>query len=239
MPRRARLTLPGIAVHIIQRGNNRAPVFFADRDYQLGLGLLDEQAAAHDCALHAWCLMTNHLHLLLTPTEADGAARMMKAWAQRYTQHVNRTYQRTGTLWDGRFRSCLLDAEGYMLACYRYIELNPVRAGMVRNPADYPWSSHRFNALGDTGHRGVPHPIYLRLGSDDEDRQAAYRELFRSHLAPDLVDQIRVATNGNFALGSKRFLAEASAALGRRITPGKPGRPRGALKNDAGDKRDH
>lgn len=224
MPRRARIQLPGVPVHLIQRGNNRSACFYADEDYRFYLDHLTEQAQKHGCTLHAYCLMTNHVHLLLTPAKADSLGRLMKALGQRYVQYVNRTYRRSGTLWEGRFRSCLLQEEAYVLACYRYIELNPVRACMVEHPADYRWSSYRANAQGEEGCIS-PHPLYLALGQQTEERHAAYRELFRYELEPELVDEIRQATNGNFVLGDGRFAAEVERMLGRRVARGKPGRP--------------
>lgn len=228
MPRRARLLLPNIPLHIIQRGNNRSACFYGDDDYRFYLECLTELAAQHDCAIHAFCLMTNHVHLLLTPATARGASQMMKGLGQRYVQHINRTYQRTGTLWEGRFRSCLLQQERYLLTCYRYIELNPVRAGMVEHPAEYRWSSYRVNGQGEALSLIQPHPLYLELGRDGEERQRAYRGLFEGALEKALVDEIRGATHGNFVAGSSRFAAEIAAAVGRRVEPGKAGRPRSA-----------
>jgi len=227
MPRRPRVLLPGVPLHLIQRGNNRSACFFAEHDYRYYLEQLAEQGATHGCALHAYCLMTNHVHLLLTPKTADSAAQMMKALGQRYAQYINRSYRRTGTLWDGRFRSCPVQHETYLLACHRYIELNPARAGLVEHPADYPWSSYRGNA--QPGHSDpllAPHPLYQALGHDEADRSEAYRELFRDLLEPGMVDEIREATNGNFALGHPAFIAQIEEALGRRVAPGRPGRPR-------------
>lgn len=225
MPRRARILLPGVAAHLIQRGNNRCACFYAEEDYRLYLDHLTEAAETHGCAIHAYCLMTNHVHLLLTPQRADSAGRLMKALGQRYVQYVNRTYGRSGTLWEGRFRSGLMQDDGYVLACYRYIELNPVRAGMVAHPAEYPWSSYRANAQGEQDKMTTRHPLYDALGGDTALRSAAYRDLFRHALDPDLVDDIRRAANGNFALGDARFVAEIEQALGRRAARGKPGRP--------------
>ncbi len=224
MPRRARIQLPGFPVHLIQRGNNRSACFYAEEDYRFYLDHLNEQAAKHGCTLHAYCLMTNHVHLLLTPEKDDSLGKLMKALGQRYVQYVNRTYRRSGTLWEGRFRSCLLQQEAYVLACYRYIELNPVRACMVEHPAEYRWSSYRANAQGEEGCIS-PHSLYLALGQQSEVRHAAYRELFRHELEPGLVDEIRQATNGNFVLGDGRFAAEVERMLGRRVVRGKPGRP--------------
>ena len=148
MPRRARLSLPGIPWHIIQRGNNRSVCFHAEEDYYFYIYHLAELAARFGCAIHAYVLMTNHVHLLLTPEKANSVALLMKNLGQRYVQYVNRVYRRSGTLWEGRFRSCLTQTDDYVLACYRYIELNPVRAAMVRHPRDYRWSSYPANADG-------------------------------------------------------------------------------------------
>ena len=225
MPRRARLAVPGIPWHIIQRGNNRSVCFHAEEDYQFYLHYLREFADKFGCAIHAWVLMTNHVHLLLTPKRGDSAALMMKHLGQRYVQYVNRTYRRTGTLWEGRFRSCLTQNEDYVLACQRYIELNPVRAGMVVRPQDYRWSSYHANGLGRANALLTPSDEYLRLGRDDAERREAYRTLFRAHLDEALIDEIRDATNGNFVLGDQRFREQIARALGRRVERGKAGRP--------------
>lgn len=236
MPRRARIALPEVPLHLIQRGNNRQACFFAEDDCHYYLDWLADLAPRCGCRLHAWVLMSNHVHLLLTPDSTDSAGRLMKALGQRYVQYVNRTYRRSGTLWEGRFRSCIAAEEAYVLGCQRYIELNPVRAGMVEHPADYPWSSYRSNAHGDAQRVPlVPHPLYRALGHDESGRRAAYRELFRHELEPGLVDQIRQATNGNFALGSQSFRDQVAAALGRRASRGAPGRPRLAPEPKSGD----
>lgn len=148
---------------------------------------------------------------------------------------MNRVYRRSGTLWEGRFRSCPIQEEVYLLACQRYIELNPVRAGMVEHPGEYRWSSYRVNAEGEDSVLIRPHSLYAALGLDAANRQAAYRELFRHELEPGLVDQIRRTTNGNFALGSERFAAEVAVALGRRVLPGKSGRPRKGAAPESDD----
>ncbi|MCK9282695.1 MAG: transposase [Rhodocyclaceae bacterium] len=233
MPRRARLALAGIPWHIIQRGNNRSVCFHAEDDFQFYLYHLKEFADKFGCALHAYVLMTNHVHLLLTPQQADSAGLMMKHLGQRYVQYINRTYRRSGTLWEGRFRSCLTQSEDYVLACYRYIELNPVRAGMVMKPEDYRWSSYHANGLGKANALIAPHTEYLRLGTLETERRRAYRELFRAHVDEALVEEIRGATNGNFALGGKRFQAQVEAMLGRRAVRGVSGRPR--LERGEGD----
>lgn len=226
MPRRARIIFPGVALHLIQRGNNRSACFYAEDDYLFYLEHLTEQAVKHGCAIHAWCLMTNHVHLLVTPDKPESVGLLMKGLGQRYVQYINRTYRRSGTLWEGRYRSCLMREEDYVLACYRYIEMNPVRAEMVEHPAEYRWSSYRANAQAESSVLATPHPLYMALGKDDGMRANAYRQLFTHQLESGLVEQIRTATNGNYALGSQKFVAEVESALGRRVTRGSSGRPR-------------
>jgi putative transposase len=226
MPRRARLNIPGIPWHIIQRGNNRSRCFHAVDDYRRYLDALGEQATKYDCVVHAYVLMTNHVHLLLTPHQPDSAPLLMKHLGQRYVQKFNRRYGRTGTLWEGRYRSCLTDSAAYVLACYRYIERNPVRAGMVDRPEDYPWSSYRANGLGRADPLVTAHDEYRRLGPNDEERRFHYRALFQSRVDSGFMAEIRYATNGNYALGSSLFRAKVERMLKRRATPGKNGRPR-------------
>ncbi|OGS81730.1 MAG: transposase [Gallionellales bacterium GWA2_59_43] len=235
MPRRARIALPNVPVHLIQRGNNRQPCFFADADYHRYLDWLTEYAGKTGCWIHAYVLMTNHVHLLISSDHADAGGALMKLLGQRYVQYVNRVYRRSGTLWEGRFRSCLVQEEDYLLGCQRYIELNPVRANMVAHPAEYPWSSYRANAQGEANALVQPHRLYDSLGSNTSSRQAAYRELFRYELEPGLVDEIRHATNGNFALGNERFAEQVGEAIGRRATPGKSGRPHKATAPTTGE----
>ena len=225
MPRRARIAISGIPWHIIQRGNNRSACFYAEDDYLRYLNIMKEVAERYGCAIHAYVLMTNHVHLLLTPCRRDSASLFMKHLGQRYVQYVNRTYRRTGTLWEGRFRSCLAQKEDYVLTCYRYIELNPVRANIVAHPRDYRWSSYCANAEGRAGAILRPHPEYLRLGRDESERHTAYRALFKAHMDMVEISKIRQATNGNYALGDKRFQVEIERMLKRRATPGKSGRP--------------
>jgi putative transposase len=217
--------LPGIPVHIVQRGNNRHECFYEDKDRLFYLFHLARLTRAADCTLHAYCLMTNHVHLLVTADRADGCARLMKGIGQLHTQYFNRTYARTGTLWEGRFRSCLVQSQDYLLACYRYIEANPVRAGICTHPADYRWSSYRANAESFEDVLVTRHEEYVRLGATDEERRAAYRSLFDAALDTSRVREIREATAGNFALGNAQFRSAVSAALGRRADRGIPGRP--------------
>jgi len=225
MPRRARLRVAGLPLHIVQRGNNRSACFYTRRDYAVYLRHLQELAPEYACAIHAYVLMTNHVHLLLTPEREDGPSLMMKHLGQRYVQYVNRTYARTGTLWEGRFRSSIVERQNYLLRCYRYIEMNPVRAGMVHHPRDYPWSSYRSNAEGQFSRLLTPHDEFFSLGQSPEGRCAAYRSLFESQIDFQQLQEIRLAVNGGFALGSKRFRAQIAEELGRRVERGTPGRP--------------
>lgn len=225
MPRRPRLVLSGTSLHLVQRGNNRQACFYTKDDYRHYLDWLAEYSEKARCEVHAYVLMTNHVHLLVMPKEEDSAGLMMKYLGQRYVQYINRTYRRSGTLCEGRFKSCIAQDETYVLRCYRYIELNPVRANMVEHPAEYPWSSYRINAQGEVSDFIKPHKQYMQMGARLCSRTAAYRELFRVDLDAGFADEIRQATNGNFALGSARFREQVSKALGRRVVPGKPGRP--------------
>ena len=232
MPRRSRIIMPGVPTHIIQRGNNRQVCFYADEDYQLYLDWLKEYAQATDCAIHAYVLMTNHVHLLLTPAEVDSTGALMKRLGQRYVQYINRTYGRSGSLWEGRYRSCIAQQENYLLICQRYIELNPVRAGMVQHPGEYRWSSYRANALGEEIDFLKQHHVYMGLGRSKKERQSSYCKLFQDALSVGLLNEIRQSTNGNFALGSEKFKDEIGNKLGRRVRHGRPGRPRKSKSPD-------
>ena len=225
MARPRRHLLPGQPHHVIQRGNNRQKVFFAVDDYRAYCNWLAEAASAHDCDVHAYVLMTNHVHLLLTPEREESIPRTLQALGRRYVRAVNAAYRRTGTLWEGRYRAALIDGEAYFLTCSRYIELNPVRAAIAEHPADYPWSSYRRHALGAGDGLVTDHPIYLALGATPEGRQRAYRELFRDALDPLAIDELRAATNGGRVLGSARFKRQVAAVLGRRVAPRPRGRP--------------
>lgn len=209
MPRPPRLVLPSVPLHIIQRGNNRLPCFGCRSDYLVYLDMLRECAYDYGCALHAYVLMTNHVHLLLSLDEPSSPSMLMQRLGQRYVQYFNRRHERTGTLWEGRYRSCLVLDDRYFLACQRYIELNPVRANMVEAPESYPWSSYRTNALGESNTLVTPHPIYAGLHSDMSARRAAYRQLFTEALSDHVLDEIRQASHGNRSLG----LAEAKASI--------------------------
>ena len=226
MPRRPRIHLDGVPVHIVQRGHNREPCFLAQDDYNSYLHWLSEALTESECALHAYVLMTNHVHLLLTPKKAEAVPKLMISLGRRYVQYINRSYRRTGTLWDSRYKSSLVQAETYLLACQRYIELNPVRAAMVEDPAHYRWTSYRANGLGQPDARLTPHPLYRALGREDKDRQAAYRALFRAQLDRAAIDDIRLALNQSQPLGNERFYAKIEQMTGIRREAKPRGRPR-------------
>lgn len=234
MPRSPRIHLDGVPLHIVQRGHNRQPCFFGEEDFSSYRHWLGEALVDSKCALHAYVLMTNHVHLLLTPKEAVAVPRLMISLGRRYVQYINRSRRRTGTLWDSRYKSSLVQAETYMLACQRYIELNPVRAAMVNDPAHYRWTSYRANGLGQVDDLVTPHPLYLSLGSSAKVRQAAYRDLFREHLDCAAIDDIRLAMNQNQPLGNAGFYAEIEMLTGIRREAKPRGRPR--LERDGNSK---
>jgi putative transposase len=215
MARPPRPVVPGVPLHITQRGNNRLDCFFADFDYLVYLDLL--QNAAHDasCEVHAYVLMTNHVHLLVSPKDERGPSLLMKSLGERYVQYVNRRYTRTGTLWEGRYHSCLVQSERYLMVCYRYIELNPVRAQLTSTPVAYRWSSFRRNAHGEGNLLVTPHDLYARLGNDACTREEAYRELFSDVLTEKTLVEVRQATHRNRFLGTQEFKEEMSKRLGR------------------------
>ncbi len=225
MPRQARLRIPGFPVHLIQRGNNKLPCFRDERDYRVYLSLLDELSERHRCAVHAYVLMTNHVHLLMTPDRADGHSVLMKHLGQRFAQHVNRKYDRSGSLFEGRFRSCIVDSDGYLMRCHRYIEMNPVRAGMVAHPAQYRWSSYGTNAEGRPSDIVTPHPLFLSLADDEEERRSRYRALFDEAINDGELQRIREAVNGGIVLGRDEFIDALAVCFRAKATKGRPGRP--------------
>ena len=219
MTRLPRFVIPDQPQHVILRGNNRAEIFCADADYSFYLEKLKLACDKHGCSVHAYVLMTNHVHLLITPHFEQSLGKAMQMLGRYYVQYYNYCYQRTGTLWEGRYKATLIDSEAYLLTCMRYIELNPVRAGMVIDPADYPWSSYHHNALGQLSELVAPHPEYLRLGKSNETRQAAYRDLFKHYLSEKNITEIREATNKAWVLGNDRFKQRIQELLGRRVEP--------------------
>jgi putative transposase len=226
MPRKPRFQLPGIPQHIIQRGNNREPCFYAEPDYQRYLEALGDALQRNRCELHAYVLMTNHVHLLMTPQVEYGISHTMQDTGRKYVQYINKTYQRTGTLWEGRYKASLVDSEAYLLACMRYIELNPVRAGMVKHPSYYRWSSYLTNANGKNNALIHPHAQYLQLGRDEEKRLFAYRELFNNCLDATLLHELRASLNQELVLGREDFKNKVGKMTQRRVRRGKDGPPR-------------
>lgn len=229
MPRRPRVHLDGIPLHIVQRGHNRQRCFFADADYHWYLRWLGEALEHCECSLHAYVLMTNHVHLLLTPRKAELVPKLVISLGRRYVQYVNRRYGRTGTLWDSRYRSSLVHAEAYLLACQRYVELNPVRAGMVEAPELYRWTSYHANGMGQSNATLTPHPLYLALGREPEERRAIYRDLLRAQFPHATLGVIRLALGQCQPLGDARFHAEIERRTGVRREPKPRGRPPGTM----------
>ena len=226
MPRPLRIDIPGIPQHVVQRGNDRQPCFFDDADYLCYHTELREIARREGCFVHAYVLMTNHVHLLLTPSQAGAVGRTMQALGRRYVRYINATYGRTGTLWEGRYKASLVGDGDYLMRCQRYIELNPVRAGMTDDPAHYRWSSYRSNGLGQADALLTPHDLYLALDGDAANRQAVYRFLFRSELDREAVADIRLALEQGQPLGKGRFLDQIERMIGRRCEVRPRGRPR-------------
>ena len=225
MPRRSRLNLADVPQHIIQRGNNRQATFFAEEDYRFYLDRLLEASRKYGCSIYAYVLMTNHVHLLASAQRCYGLSLMMQYVGRYFVRYINRAYRRSGTLWEGRFRASLVDKETYFLRCCRYVECNPVRAQMVVAPGNYPWSSYPCHAFGVPDKLVTTHEEYDRLGETVEDRQRAYRELFRSELDSSELGQIRDTVNSGWPLGSDRFKDEIESALKCVVRPPKRGRP--------------
>jgi putative transposase len=235
MPRQARLIVPDVALHVVQRGHNRQACFRHDLDHLVYLKWLGNMLAPSRCLLHAYCLMTNHVHLLITPSGMDSCAKLMRNLGQRYAQYFNRRYDRTGALWEGRFRSCLVDSARYVIACQRYIELNPVRAGMVASASAYRWSSHNGNAGRVVNRQLTPHPTFLSLGEDAEARQQWYQELFSQADDPLFLAAVRDATNGGFALVGEELKSNVEAIAGRHLQRRKRGPMPGRTQTAADD----
>ena len=225
MPRKPRFYLPGIPVHIVQRGNCRRAVFFSDDDYAAYLRWLHEACLKHGCRIHAYVLMTNHVHLLMTPPSRESISRAIQYTGRYYVSYVNQCYGKSGTLWEGRHKGCLVSGDCYLLSCMRYIELNPVRAGMVAHPADYVWSSYHNNAMGKACGMLQPHEVSLSLGATPPVRQLAYRELFRQALDPALVHDVRATVQTGTPLGNDRFREQIEQTLLCSVGHPRRGRP--------------
>jgi putative transposase len=225
MPRRPRIHIPGVPQHVIQRGVNRQPIFFAADDYVFYLDWLGVYAAQREVALHAYCLMTNHLHLLLTVPSQAALSGLMQDIGRRYVQYVNYRYQRCGGLWQGRYKSSHVQSERYLLVCMRYVEMNPVRARMVAAPGEYPWSSYAANALGQPNEILTPHPEYLSLDVNASARWQAYRALFASAVDDPAHNLIRPATQQGVVAGDRKFIEEIESSQGLQLQLRRQGRP--------------
>jgi putative transposase len=226
MARLPRLTVAGYPHHLIQRGNNRQAIFSTSADYETLLAMLDEHAHKAGVAIHAYVLMSNHFHLLATPETVEGIPQMMQAVGRRYVRYFNQRQARTGTLWEGRYKSTLIQAERYLLACMAYIDLNPVRAGIAVEPGDYPWSSHGHYVGLRNDKLVSPHALYWELGNTPFARDAAYAELVRAGISRE---QQRVLTESalrGWALGEADYVADLQKRTQRRVTKTQAGRPR-------------
>ena len=224
MTRLRRYCPAGLPAHIIQRGNNRCDCFHSDSDKATYFKYLEEASSDRKVAVHAWVMMSNHVHLLVTPEEDNSISRMMQMLGHQYVRFFNRKYSRTGTLWEGRFRSCLVQTEEYFLICQRYIELNPVRAGLVDHPVEFHWSSYKSNALGIESDLIEPHDIYLSLGKSEDRRVEAYRALFDESISPARLAELREATNKGLVFGSAAFKVRIARQSGQRTVVNKRGR---------------
>ncbi len=226
MPRKPRFFLPNVPVHMIVRGNSRQAVFAEDEDYFAYRSWLKEASELYNCQIHAYVMMTNHVHILLSAEEPTNISKLSQAVGRKYVPYFNHKYGKSGTLWEGRFKSSSIDSKFYLLACYRYIELNPIRAGMVKNSEDYVWSSYHANALGEKDSLITAHPVYLRLGKTKTQRQSTYKDLFKEPLGENLITEIRQTTQTGTPLGSDKFRQQIEELLGVKTGYAKRGRPK-------------
>lgn len=225
MARQPRLSIAGYPHHIIQRGNNREMIFHTDEDRQAYLAWLDEYAKKFDVAVHAFVLMDNHTHLLVTPSSEQSLSSLMQALAQRYTQSYNYFHKHTGTVWEGRYKSTVVQSDRYLLACMAYIDLNPVRAGMVREPADYAWSTHRHYIGQQAQPIVTAHELMWTLGNTPFSREKTYRELVQAGISKDQQKELTDSAFKGWALGDEAFMASLQSSTDRRISKQSAGRP--------------
>lgn len=225
MPRKPRFFLPGVPAHIVQRGHSREPVFFEDSDYRAYLDWLMVAAKRYECEIHAYVLMTNHVHILVTPNDKQGVSQMMQYVGRRYVPYINYTYGTSGSIWEGRYKASLINDEQYLLTCMRYIELNPVTASMIKAPGQYRWSSYRFNALGKQDNLITPHDLYLGLGNNNSNRLEAYRDLFKAHIDNNVTKDIRDALQTGTPLGNDFFRDKIEKKLNSKVGQARRGRP--------------
>lgn len=230
MARKVRFNLKGFPHYLLQRGSNNLPCFFDDEDYQFFLESLQQAAAQNQCRLHAYALLPSEAHLLVTPDVENGMPQMMQSLGRRYVQHVNHRYHRSGSLWDGRYKSCIIDSSAYLLTCYRYIESLPQRRGFAASDHNYTWTSHRFHTEAGKNNDNVPgllceHAIYRELGETSNERRQAYQDLLKYELAPWLIKHIEDTVQQELALGGDRFLYQLESMIDRPVRPLRRGRP--------------
>ncbi len=226
MPRKPRFFLPDIPIHAIVRGNDRKVIFAEDADKAAYLEIAKEASLTYHVFIHAYVLMDNHVHWLISSPEPENLSKFMQYLGRRYVPYFNHKYGKTGTLWEGRFKASLIDTEHYLLRCYQYIELNPVRANMVKYPEAYVWSSYRANALAEVNPVLTAHKFYTRLGQTKQQRAEAYRESFKEKLDEYLVNDIRNAVQTGTPLGNERFKEQVEALLGKKVGYAARGRPK-------------
>ncbi len=225
MPRKQRFYIPGIPAHVMQRGHNRNPIFFAEKDYREYLKILKRVAEPYECQIHSYVLMTNHVHLLLTPGRDKSISQLFQALGRLYVTYINKTYKRSGTLWEGRHKGNIIETQTYFLTCMQYIELNPVRAGMVKHPADYPWSSYSANGQGQSNAILTPHNEYLSLAKEQSERLKNYRKLLGSKINTQILTDFRESIRSGTPLGSQNFLEKIEKTLNCKVGYTKQGRP--------------
>ncbi len=228
MPRGPRAVIPKIPHHIIHRGNNRQEIFYHDIDYSFLIKTIQEAKKEFNCLIYGYCFMSNHIHIIVQPSDMVSLSRMLKLVAGRYARYINKTYKRTGILWEGRFKSSPIEQEKYLLGCIRYIEMNPVKAKVAKDPKEYRWSSYAKRALGEDDPILDLDPYYLELGKTPEERAEAYREWFKESIPEDELNHIRKGIRSSIPIGSKDFINQLSQILGRNIVF----RPRGRQRRE-------
>ena len=226
MPRQTRFRAAGLTQLVLQRGHNNGPVFCDDNDYRIYLEYLKESAEETGCAGHAYGLMSNHILVLCTPRRADGVSKMMQAIGRRYAYAFNQTHHRSGSLWDGRYKACLVEPSRYVLSSYRFVETQPIRTGSVVEPQSYQWSSCRAHVSGESSRMVLDHWVYLNLGTQPNERARAYRDIFRFPLSQPSLNEIQHALSHSLVLGSERFKDDIEQKLSARVRLGQPGRPK-------------
>ncbi|MDN5753284.1 MAG: transposase [Nitrosospira sp.] len=230
MPRKMRFYLPGMPAHVMQRGHNRGPVFFSEQDYFEYLRCLKHAADTYGCKVHAYVLMTNHVHLLVTPESKESVGQLFQGLGRHYVRYVNETYQRHGGLWEGRHKGNIIQSQRYLLSCMRYIEMNPVRAGMVDHPAKYRWSSYAANAFGMSNAILNQHEEYIGLGASTNLRRKGYQELFDCDSDCGALELLRQSLQSGTPLGNDQFKARIETVVGQKVGSIGPGRPKRNLQ---------